>query len=230
VATLSAVNRVLLPCRWYSCAWPWSERPLGSLRFERLNGRLLIDREHDGVLGRREVEADDGGGFGGELGVARQAPGLVPGKVDPLGAQKAPDVLVADVAQRRREQRRGPTGEAHGRRPVEQRQDAPVGIFAVAPGLARARRVGKPGQPVPGEPHPPPADHAARTADLAGNRPARHAVSCQEHDPRSLDQTLFGRRRPHPRLERRPFLRRHDDRRRISKAHARPLAWICHLC
>jgi hypothetical protein len=25
-------NRVLLPHRRYSCAWPWSERPLGSLR------------------------------------------------------------------------------------------------------------------------------------------------------------------------------------------------------
>ena len=87
-----------------------------------LDRRLLVDREHDRVLGRREVEPDDGGGLGGELGVARQAPGLAPGEVDPLGAQKAPDVLVADVAEFCGEQRRGPTGEARGRRPVEQRQ------------------------------------------------------------------------------------------------------------
>jgi hypothetical protein len=49
-------------------------------------------------------------------------------------------------------------------------------------------------------------------------------------DPRPLDQTPFGRRRPHPRLERGSLLRRHDDRRRISNRHARPLAWIRHLC
>ena len=83
------------------------------------------------MVGRIEVEPDDVGGLGGELGVARQALGLAPGEVDPLRAQEAPDMLVADVAEFLGERRRGRAGEARGRRPVEQRQDAPIGVRAV---------------------------------------------------------------------------------------------------
>ena len=75
---------------------------------EGLDRRLLIDREDDRMVGRIEVEADDVGGLGGELGVARETPGFAPGEVDPLRPQKAPDVLVADVAEFLGEQRRGP--------------------------------------------------------------------------------------------------------------------------
>ena len=66
---------------------------------ERLDRRLLIDRKHDRMVGRIEVEPDDVGGLGGELGVAREAPGFAPGEVDPLRPQEAPDVLIADVAE-----------------------------------------------------------------------------------------------------------------------------------
>jgi hypothetical protein len=98
---------------------------------ERLDRRLLVDREDDRMVGRLEVEPDDVGGLGGELGVARETPGLAPGEVDPLRPQEAPDVLVADIAEFLGEQRCGPAGEARGRRPVEQRQNAPTGVRTI---------------------------------------------------------------------------------------------------
>ena len=64
------------------------------------------------------------------------------------------------------QQRRGPATGARGRRPVEQRQDAPTGVRAVGLRFAGARRIREPGQTVLGEPHPPSADHAPRAPDL----------------------------------------------------------------
>ena len=58
--------------------------------FQRLDRRLLIDREHDRMVRRRQVQADDGGGLGREFGVGRNAPGPAAGEVDPLGAQETP--------------------------------------------------------------------------------------------------------------------------------------------
>jgi hypothetical protein len=104
VATSRAANRVVVP-RALVFVGQAGQRPaigqfeitLGSL--QGLDRRLLIDREHDRVLRRIEVEADDGGGLGRELGVGGEAPRLAPGEIDPLRAQETPDVLVADVAQ-----------------------------------------------------------------------------------------------------------------------------------
>jgi hypothetical protein len=204
------------------------EVALGAL--ERLDRRLLIDREHDRVLGRCQVQADDVGRLGRELGVGRETPGLAPGEVDPLAAQEPPDVLIADVAQGGREQRRGPTGEARGRRPVERGQDAPVDRRVIGLGLARARRIGEPGEPVFGEPHPPLADHAARTAELARDRPTRQPGRRQQHHPGALDQAPFGLTRADPALQRGPLLRRQDDRRRLLNRHAKALTWLADLC
>jgi hypothetical protein len=79
---------------------------------QRLDRRLLVDRQHDRVVRRIQMEPDDVGRLGGELGVGRDAPGLAPGQVDPLAAQKAPHVLVADVAQLLGQQGGCPAGEA----------------------------------------------------------------------------------------------------------------------
>ncbi len=40
---------------------------------ECLDRRLLVDREHDGVVWRRQVEPDDVGGLGGDQGKRTEA-------------------------------------------------------------------------------------------------------------------------------------------------------------
>jgi hypothetical protein len=190
--------------------------------FQRPDRGRLIDREHDRVVGRREVQADDVGGFGDQLGVAREAPGLAPGEVDPLRAQEAPDVLIADVAQRSGEQRCAPADEARGRWLVEQPQNAAIGGLVVGPGLARTRRVGQTRHTLACEPQPPLADHAARTGEFAADRSAPHTGRRQQHHLRPLDQALLRRARTDPALQRAPLVRRQNDRRRVSYRHANP--------
>ena len=50
--------------------------------FQRLNVRLLVDRDDERALGRIEIEPDDLGGLGGKLGVGADAPRFAPGQVD----------------------------------------------------------------------------------------------------------------------------------------------------
>ena len=204
------------------------EIPLRPL--QGLNRRLFIDREEDRMVGRIEVEADDVRSLGGKLGVARETPGFAPGEIDPLRPQKAPDVLVADVAEFLGEQRHGPARQALGRRPVEQCQDAPSGVRAVGLRLARARRIRQSGEALLREPHPPTADHAPRASDLPGDRPAAPAVAGKEHHPRPLHQTMLRLARAHPARQRGPLCRRQRDRRRFLYRHAQPVAWRHNLC
>jgi hypothetical protein len=138
--------------------------------------------------------------------------------------------MLTDVAQGLGEQRRRPARAARGRRPVEQRQDAPVGALIIGLGLARARRVGEPCQPVPGEPHPPFADHTTRTPDLPGDCPTAPAVGGKEHDPCALPQSTLRLTRARPALQRAPLCRRQRDRRRLLYRHANPVAWHFNLC
>jgi hypothetical protein len=77
--------------------WISLEIALGA--FERLNGRLLIDREHDGVVGRGHVEADDLGRLGREFGVGADAPRFAAREVYLVRPQEAPDILDVNVAQ-----------------------------------------------------------------------------------------------------------------------------------
>jgi hypothetical protein len=55
--------------------------------FERLNGRLFVDREHDGVVGRGHVELDDLGRLGRKLRVVADAPRLAAREIDLVRAQ-----------------------------------------------------------------------------------------------------------------------------------------------
>src|SRR5262249_16999381 len=80
-----------------------SLRPL-----QRLDRRLFVDTDDDGVLRRRDIEPNDIGGFGGEFGIVAFAPGFTPRKVDLLDAQKAPDLLLMHIAQGLGQQRSCP--------------------------------------------------------------------------------------------------------------------------
>ena len=69
----SAANNIVVPWRlWsWSCSDPSSSAvPAGSV--ERLDLRLLVDREHQRMLGRIDMEADDVLHLGGKLRVVRQ--------------------------------------------------------------------------------------------------------------------------------------------------------------
>src|SRR6185503_17084725 len=66
---------------------------------QRLDRRLFVDTDDDGVLRRRDIEPNYIGGFGGEFGIVAFAPGFTPRKVDLLDAQKAPDLLLMHIAQ-----------------------------------------------------------------------------------------------------------------------------------
>jgi hypothetical protein len=56
---------------------------------QRLDRRLFVDTDDDGVLRRRDIEPNYIGGFGGEFGIVAFAPGFTPRKVDLLGAQNS---------------------------------------------------------------------------------------------------------------------------------------------
>jgi hypothetical protein len=144
-------------------------------------------------------------------GCAR-APGLAPCEIDPLRAQKTPDMLVADIAQCLGNQGCGPTRPAGGRRPVEHGHNAPVGRRAISLGLARARRIRQAGEAVFCEANPLLADHAAgRTIRARSNR--RCSVVRERTQPSSVVRSPADS---------------HDRRRFLYIAM--PRLWHTHLC
>lgn len=186
--------------------------------FERLDRRLFVDGEHDGVFGRCQVEPDDLGGLGRELGVVADAPGFAPGKVDLVCAQKAPDILDMHVAERPGDQRPGPVDVAARRRRIEQRQNAAAvrrAILGLRPAIAGFRKAG---ETVPRVTHAPFRCRAGRAAERAPNRPRRRAIGRHEHDLRLQARAMlrFGRTRQTLKLG--ALLGRQYDRRCCREA------------
>src|SRR4051812_26196420 len=87
--------------------------------FERLDMWLLIDGDDQRALGRVEVEPNDLGRLGGKFGIVADAPRFAPGQIDLLRPQKAPDILLVHITERRGDQRRGPAAMTGWRRAVE---------------------------------------------------------------------------------------------------------------
>ena len=68
---------------------------------------------------------------------------------------------------------------------------------------------------------PPPRDRAGRASNCTSNRPARHAVRSQKHDPSPLPQTVLRPRRARQTIKIGAFLDRQNDRCRFrDAAHA----------
>lgn len=66
-----------------------ARQPQIALRpFERLDRRLLIDADDDGVLGRRHVEADHVCGLGDKLAIVALAPRFASVEIDAFLAQE----------------------------------------------------------------------------------------------------------------------------------------------
>src|SRR5579864_8896521 len=110
--------------------------------FQCLNVRLLIDRDDQRALGRVEIKPDDLGRLRGKLGVLADAPCLAPGQVDLLRPQKAPDILLVHIAQRRGDQRRSSarSPSAADRRAPPISDSRSLSCSAAPPPACRSRR------------------------------------------------------------------------------------------
>ena len=69
--------------------------------FQGLDRWLLVHAQHNGLLRRRDIEADHIGGFGRKVRVVALAPGLASRRDRSSAAQESPDILHVDIAQRR---------------------------------------------------------------------------------------------------------------------------------
>jgi hypothetical protein len=65
---------------------------------QRLNRRLFVDAQDNGLCRRSNVEADNIGGFGRKLRIVALAPGFASRKGDLVAAQESPDILDVDIA------------------------------------------------------------------------------------------------------------------------------------
>jgi hypothetical protein len=131
VATSSAANKVVVPCRLVVMASAGQGASVRQLQvalraLQCLDRRLLIDTENDRLGGRIDVQAHDIGGFRRKLGVGALAPRLAGGKVDLMLAQEAPDILNIDVAQCLGQQRPRPAAIALRWRLLQKRQNTIV--------------------------------------------------------------------------------------------------------
>lgn len=124
--------------------------------------RLFVNTQNQGVLGRVEIDADHVSRLGTELRVGADAPTTSPLQLYLVLAKDPPHMVVADVAQRFRQQASVPLRVAIGRFLIEQHQYALFRGAVVARGLAGPRSVRKRAYPLPHETLPP-FRHARRT-------------------------------------------------------------------
>src|SRR6516164_2277147 len=111
-------------------------------------------------------------------------PGLAGGKIDPMLAQKAPDILNVNVAKSSGQQRPRPARIPFRRRLIQKRQNALVRGHAVDRLLARPRTIFQPIKAVVGKAMSPLADNARLNTNLRGNRARAAPLGRQQHDPR----------------------------------------------
>ena len=98
-----------------------------------LNRGLLIHTQDHGMVGRRQVNPHQVGGFGGKLRVGRDTPTVPPLQADPVARQRSPDLARRHIAQGSGDQMAAPTGVTGGGRLIEQGQDTPFRLLAITP-------------------------------------------------------------------------------------------------
>ena len=167
---------------------------------ERLDLGLLIDAQHDGALGRVEIEPDDVVDLVDELRVLGELEGLSAMGLQP---ERPPDPQHRVLGQTdlARHRTRRPVRRVFGRalqRADDHLLDLLVGDRARAP---RPRFVEQPIEPMLGEPIAPLGDHRTARGEPLGDLAVRQAIGGQQHDPRALRERLRGRAPPRPRLK-----------------------------
>lgn len=132
-----------------------------------------------------QVQPDDVGGLGCELRVGAHAPAAPTLQLDLVLPQHPPDLGGRDVAQGFGHQAPVPAGVPSRRRVVEQGENPPLHLLAIAHRRARTWRILQSGQPVLGEARPPFTDggraHAPPSGDTGGRLPLR---GCQDGSDR----------------------------------------------
>src|SRR6202011_5448206 len=168
---------------------------------QSLDRRLFVHAQHNGLLRRGDVEADNIGGFGREVRVVALAPGLASREVNLVVAQEPPDILHVNIAQRPGQQRPGPACEPLWRRFVQQPQNPLIGGLRIDRLLARPRLVLQPFKAMVGIAMPPKADNPRLDPNFLGDRPGAAPVSRQQNYPRPLQIALQRHRRATTRLK-----------------------------
>ena len=191
--------------------------PLGSLQC--LDAGLLIDRQHHRMIRRAQIEPDDLGRLGDKVGVCAEAPRLRRRKVDPLGAQEAPNILVGDIAERRRQERCSPAAVTGWRRLIELCQNAPACGLVVDRLRARSGLVLKTCQPIRPKADPPFASCPDRATEFSVDRPRRQATRRKQNDPGALHKPSFRLRRSNQAFKHGSLRIRQFDRRRFLDVH-----------
>src|SRR5215475_576147 len=138
---------------------------------QSLDRGLLVHAQHNGLRGRGDIEADNIRGFGRKVRVVALTPGLASREVDLVAAQKPPDILNVNIAQRPGQQGPGPACEPFRRRLVQQLQNPLVGGLRIDWLLARSRLVLQPFKALVGITMPPKADNPRLDSNFLGDRP-----------------------------------------------------------
>ena len=172
---------------------------------------LFVHRQHDGVIGRTQIKADDVPDFLDKLRVRRQLERVDAMRLQAERAPQARDRIFGqpcDVGHAAR----GPLGGVWGRSfegAGDQLHHHVVGRF---PWGARPRLVRQPFQTAHPKPFAPFADAVARRVHALRDRPVREAVGTGEHHPRPQRQPLRGLRAARPLLQRPAFVLRQQQR------------------
>jgi len=182
-------------------------RPLQSL-----DTGLLIHTEDNRVLRWRQIEANDFRGFGDELGVCADTPAAAALKLHTIAPQDAPDLVRRDISQLPGKQRAIPLAVAVRRRLVELGKDALLRVCSILARPAGTPLILKSGEPGPSEPNSPSTDRRQTHSFAPGDAGGALSSRSGKHHSRAKSQSLLGRRRTHPPLQLRTFIRRKDYR------------------
>src|ERR1700738_2754419 len=168
---------------------------------QSLDRRLFVHAQHNGLLGRGDIEANNIGGFGRKVRVIALAPGLASREVNLVAAQEPPDILDVNIAPGTRQQGPGPACEPFWRRLIQQLQNPLVGRLRINWLLARPRLVLQPFKAMVGIAMPPKADNPRLDPNFLGDRPGAAPVRRQQNYPRPFQIALQCRRRAATRLK-----------------------------
>src|SRR5438552_3950337 len=176
-----------------------------------LDRGLFVHAEHNGLLRRGDIEANNIGGFGRKVRVVALTPGLASHEVNLVAAQETPDILDVNIAQRLGQQGAGPACKPFGWRFVQQPQNPLVGGLRIDRLLARPRLVFQPFKAMVGIAMPPKADNPRLDPNFLGYRPGAAPSRCQQNYPRPLQIALQRHRRATTRLKHPAVLPRKAD-------------------
>src|SRR6266567_3464275 len=137
---------------------------------QSLDRRLFVHAQHNGLLRRGDIEANNIGGFGRKVRVVALTPGLASREINLVAAQEPPDILDVDIAQRLGQQRTGPACKPFRWRFVQQPQNPLVGGLRIDRLLARPRLVFQPFKAMVGIAMPPKADDPRLDPNFLGYR------------------------------------------------------------